>query len=450
MKTPVRVALLGWAIFGSLLCPNKVEASNSTNQLSSYKQMVMSYPYYFVQALLPTQKINPPVIGITLTGQDNTQIECIKKGSNLLLIQHHLQDDKQMHIDTLAVKKDAKYPLYIQIASNKEGLQFAIGKGEHALLAFGPTVSPDFLGGHHDYMCTATEVHTIGKAWILSMYPQEESVATAFRNQYTSHIDIVDLPRTVAQTLVYQESCSKDGFKSRVRTPRLYIFHPKHPKDIALIMCPGGGYFGLAMMHEGLDMGAWMNKQGITYAVLDYRLPEGNREVPIGDGHAAIRYMRDHAKAWGIDSKKIGIMGASAGGHLASTLATHYTDMTRPDFQVLLYPVITMGDMTHQGSRINLLGTHPSSALVDQYSNEKQVTQDTPPALIFYSDDDDLVPPINSINYDKALQAHGVSSEIHHFPTGGHGWGFRESFTYHKDLVEAFEKWIQAFIQKAP
>ena len=264
MKAPVRISLWVLVIISSLLCPKKVEASNSMTQLPSHTKMVISYPYYFVQALLPAPKINPPVIGIMLTGQDNTQIECIKKGAYLLLLQHHLQDDKQIHIDTLAVKKYAKYPFYIQIASNKQGIQFAVGKGEHELLAFGPTVSPDFLGGHHDYVCTATEVHTIGKAWILSMYPQEESIATAFQNKYTSHIDIVDLPRTVAQTLVYQESCSKDGFKSRVRTPRLYIFHPKQPKDIALIMCPGGGYFGLAMMHEGLDMGG-LDEQARNY-----------------------------------------------------------------------------------------------------------------------------------------------------------------------------------------
>lgn len=146
---------------------------------------------------------------------------------------------------------------------------------------------------------------------------------------------------------------------SNVTVPTLTIYPATQPNGLAIIMCPGGGYTRLAMDHEGHDMAQWFNTQGITYAVLKYRMPNGHSDIPLSDAHQAIRLMREHAKEWNFT--KLGIMGASAGGHLASTAATHYTAETRPDFQILLYPVVSMNPtLTHKGSHDNLLGKNPS------------------------------------------------------------------------------------------
>ena len=188
-------------------------------------------------------------------------------------------------------------------------------------------------------------------------------------------------------------------------------------------------------------MAAWFNTQGITYAVLHYRMPYGKHEIPLSDAHQAIRYMRENAEKWGID--QLGIMGSSAGGHLASTAATHFTEETRPDFQILFYPVVTMTDYTHQGSKDNLLGKNPSEELVKLYSNELQVTEQTPPAFIMHSSNDDAVPVLNSINYYLALCKHGVWSSMHLYPIGGHGWGYNESFPYKAQWKDELEKWLR-------
>ncbi len=148
---------------------------------------------------------------------------------------------------------------------------------------------------------------------------------------------------------------------------------------------------------------------------------------------------------WGIDSSKVGIMGASAGGHLASTLATHYSSKeTRPDFQVLFYPVITMDPAyTHGGSRENLLGSSPSKELQDRFSNELQVTPDTPKAFIMLSSDDGAVPVKNSINYYSALLGNNVRASMHAYPDGGHGWGYGDGFRYKSQWMEELEKWLR-------
>ena len=221
----------------------------------------------------------------------------------------------------------------------------------------------------------------------------------------------------------------------------LTIYPAKKPNGQAIVACPGGGYAGIAVTHEGHDMAAWFNTQGITYAVLHYRMPYGKHEIPLSDAHQAIRYMRKHAEKWGI--KQLGIMGSSAGGHLASTAATHFTEETRPDFQILFYPVVTMTDYTHQGSKDNLLGKNPSEELVKLYSNELQVTKQTPPAFIMHSSNDDAVPVLNSINYYLALCKHGVWSSMHLYPIGGHGWGYNESFPYKAQWKDELEKWLR-------
>ena len=221
----------------------------------------------------------------------------------------------------------------------------------------------------------------------------------------------------------------------------LTIYPAKKPNGQAIVACPGGGYAGIATTHEGHDMATWFNTQGITYAVLHYRMPYGKHEIPLSDAHQAIRYMRKNAEKWGID--QLGIMGSSAGGHLASTAATHFTEETRPDFQILFYPVVTMTDYTHQGSKDNLLGKNPSEELVKLYSNELQVTEQTPPAFIMHSSNDDAVPVLNSINYYLALCKHGVWSSMHLYPVGGHGWGYNESFPYKTQWKDELEKWLR-------
>ena len=196
----------------------------------------------------------------------------------------------------------------------------------------------------------------------------------------------------------------------------LYVYPAKKGNGMAIVACPGGGYSHLAMAHEGKSMADWFNSQGITYAVLRYRMPNGHNEVPLSDSQQALRIMRQHAQEWNV--KKLGIMGSSAGGHLASTTATHFTDAeTRPDFQILFYPVITMDPAyTHMGSHDNLLGKNPSKELEQKYSNELQVTPQTPPAFILHSSDDTAVPVANSVNYYTALVKNKVPASLHTYP----------------------------------
>lgn len=235
------------------------------------------------------------------------------------------------------------------------------------------------------------------------------------------------------------------GRVANVVSPSITVYRPSKPNGITVIMCPGGGYARLAMNHEGHDMAAWFNAQGITYVVLKYRMPNGHYEVPLSDAEQAIRIVRQHAGQWNINPNKVGIMGASAGGHLASTLATHYSSKeTRPDFQILLYPVITMEKtLTHGGSRENLLGKNPSEDLELRFSNEKQVNSDTPRAFITLSSDDKAVPAENGTNYYLALVKNNVPASLHTYPVGGHGWGFRDSFLYKRQWTEELEKWLR-------
>lgn len=221
----------------------------------------------------------------------------------------------------------------------------------------------------------------------------------------------------------------------------LTIYPAKNPNGQAIIACPGGGYAGVAVNHEGHDMAVWFNTQGITYAVLHYRMPYGNHTIPLSDAHQAIRYMRANAEQLGF--RQLGIMGSSAGGHLASTAATHFDAETRPDFQILFYPVITMGKATHQGSKNLLLGESPSADLVKLYSNELQVNEETPPAFIMHSSDDKTVPVCNSVDYYTALVKHGVSASMHLYSIGGHGWGYNETFPYKSQWKAELEKWLR-------
>ena len=234
------------------------------------------------------------------------------------------------------------------------------------------------------------------------------------------------------------------GRVANVTEPSITVYPAAKPNGMAIVACPGGGYVRLAMNHEGHDLAAWYNAQGITYAVLKYRMPNGHSEVPLSDAGQAIALVRQHAEEWGVDPHKVGIQGASAGGHLAASAATLYTsDDTRPDFQVLFYPVITMQDNTHAGSRAGLLGPNPTDKQKLHYSLESQVNDQTPPAFIMLSTDDRSVPPTNGVNYYLALQAHDVPAALHVYPIGGHGWGFRDSFTYKMQWTQELEKWLR-------
>lgn len=233
-------------------------------------------------------------------------------------------------------------------------------------------------------------------------------------------------------------------FLNQTVSAELYVYPAPKPNGTAILMCPGGGYWGLAMGHEGHAMADWFNSMGITYAVLKYRMPNGHDEIPLSDAEQAMRILRNRSAEWGINPGSIGVMGASAGGHLASTLATHYSSAeTRPDFQVLFYPVITMEKgITHQGSRDFLIGQTPSEELIKLYSNELQVKPETPPSFIMVSADDDVVPVANTLRYVEALSENQVPFTLHVYPKGGHGWGYGDHFPYKSQWTSELEKWL--------
>lgn len=211
----------------------------------------------------------------------------------------------------------------------------------------------------------------------------------------------------------------RDGVLFNVTVPDYYVFLPE--RERAVVVCPGGGYGCVCYEREGLEVARWLGDHGIAALVLRYRMPNGHHEIPLEDVHEAIRIARRNAPSWGVDPHQVGVMGFSAGGHLASTASTHFDERTRPDFSILIYPVITMGERyTHMGSRENLLGKGYDAGLVERYSSERQVTPQTPPAFIALSDNDEVVPVRNSILYYDALKENGVPAELHVYPTGRH------------------------------
>lgn len=215
--------------------------------------------------------------------------------------------------------------------------------------------------------------------------------------------------------------------------PKITVHQPAKANGAAIVICPGGGYGGLVTGGEGHGIAKWLNQHGITGVVLEYRLPAGRSFVPLMDAQQAIRTVRANAKQWSIDPGKIGIIGFSAGGHLASTAATHFDtgdaksddpvqrQSSRPDFAILVYPVVSMGKMTHGGSKKNLLGANPSPELIELFSNEKQVTEKTPPIFLAHAVDDKPVPIENSRALYQALQSNKIPSQLLELPSGGHG-----------------------------
>ena len=230
----------------------------------------------------------------------------------------------------------------------------------------------------------------------------------------------------------------------------VYLPDAKKATGRAIVCCPGGGYSHLAMDHEGHQWATFFNNQGIALMVLKYRMPHGNYVVPISDAEQAMKIVRQNAAEWHIDTHNVGIMGFSAGGHLASTIATHSKGDAAPDFQILFYPVITMDlGFTHKGSHDNLLGTNHDKKklrkLEAEYSNDQQVNRTTPRAFLALSDDDKAVPAANGFGYYQQLYKHDVPASIHIYPSGGHGWGYRESFAYHYQMVFELKAWLQSF-----
>jgi acetyl esterase/lipase len=226
-----------------------------------------------------------------------------------------------------------------------------------------------------------------------------------------------------------------DGKFEKADVPiTVHLPDPDKATGAAIVICPGGGYAMQVIGGEGHGIAKWLNSHGIAGIVLQYRLPRGNHHLPLADAQRAIRVARAHAAEWKIDPKRIGIIGFSAGGHLASTAATHFDEgnpkaedpvavqSCRPDFAILVYPVISMGPKGHGGSRKNLLGENPSAELVELYSNEKQVTDKTPPVFLTHAKTDSVVPVENSRMLYEAMKAHNLKSELQEFEKGTHGY----------------------------
>lgn len=247
------------------------------------------------------------------------------------------------------------------------------------------------------------------------------------------------------------------GLIYSVLKPELEMFLPEEGKSTgaAVIICPGGSYKVLVYEGEGVTAAKAFAKNGITAFVLKYRLPDDSIMIdktigPLQDAQQAMKFVRGNAKKWGIDTNRIGVMGFSAGGHLASTLATHFRKPLisntekinlRPNFLILIYPVISMQDsLTHPDSKRNLLGKTPSRAVVDAFSNELQVDDDTPPSYITHAGDDKLVDVDNSIVFYEKLRHHHVAAELHLYPNGGHGFVLRQPTEV---WMGPIFKWIQ-------
>ncbi len=272
------------------------------------------------------------------------------------------------------------------------------------------------------------------------------------------------VPNAIASTEVFEKWDTTSNGRILARTvtaPTLTVYLPAKDKanGTAVIICPGGGYSYLVMNQEGSEVAEAFNRNGVAAFVLKYRLPNekimGNKTIgPLQDAQQAIKLVRERAGEWDVNPSRIGIIGFSAGGHLASTASTHFTTMVianekatslRPDFSILVYPVISFEDsLSHKGSRRALLGKDTASrAAITLYSNEQQITQRTPPTFLLHSSDDKVVPVGNSIAYYQALIKAGVKAEIHIYSAGGHGYGLRNK-TNKDDWFQRCINWMKA------
>ncbi len=249
---------------------------------------------------------------------------------------------------------------------------------------------------------------------------------------------------------------------SKVQEPTIEVYLPaqQNATGEAVLIFPGGGYGILAYDWEGTDIAKFLNGKGIAGIVVKYRLPSDvsqsdKHNVPLIDAQRALRMVRSKTAEFHISENKIGIIGFSAGGHLASTLGTHFEEKVyepideidiqsaRPDFMALGYPVISFGDMTHGGSKKNLIGENPSPEVMEHFSNEKQVTENTPPTFLFHASDDEGVPVENSLLFYKALKDHGVSATMHIYPKGGHGFSLARKDLQLRGWTERMFEWME-------
>jgi acetyl esterase/lipase len=245
--------------------------------------------------------------------------------------------------------------------------------------------------------------------------------------------------------IVDKEAKDANAFVTNITEPRMYAYiaPQESATGSAVLICPGGGYRGVSVENEGSNVALWLNKLGVSAFVLYYRMPNQHNEIPLADAQAAMEIIRSRAKEWNVNKDKLGIMGFSAGGHLASTVGTHFSKKNRPDFMVLVYPVISMNkEITHGGSRKNLIGENPTPEMEKLYSNELQVTKNTPPTFIVLALDDKAVPVENSYRFHKALLAAGVSSEIHTYDLGGHGFGMRKKGIPVDNWTDLLQAWL--------
>ena len=272
-----------------------------------------------------------------------------------------------------------------------------------------------------------------------------------------------NIPGEIKNSSYFEDTIKLDDGKNRIRrivTPTLTVYPaPKETANgAAVIICPGGGYTRLAVDNEGEGVVKWLNKNGITAAVLKYRLPNDTIMIdktigPLQDAQQSVRVLRKIASEYNINTEKIGIIGFSAGGHLASTLSVRYNDKVyenesisaRPDFAILLYPVISMKpEITHKGSSDWLLGKTPDKALIEKFSNELHVAEKTPPTFLVHAEDDKSVPVQNSIEYFMALKKCNIPAELHIYTVGGHGFGMAGGRTTTvKNWPDACINWLK-------
>lgn len=286
--------------------------------------------------------------------------------------------------------------------------------------------------------------------------------STTFAQRQIMNIWSENIPGSKTNPDYVEVSDSSDNWMKTMKVTNPTIeFYPASSNDsshTAVVICPGGAYWLLAVGHEGADVAKWFNSMGISAFVLKYRLPndaimEDKSIGPLQDVQEAVRIVRRNAKAWNIDPNKIGVMGFSAGGHLASTASTHFNEKVyegsdstsaRPDFSLLIYPVISMDpSITHKGSENNLLGINPTDEQVKRFSNELQVNSETPPAFLVHSLDDGAVPVQNSINYALAMKKFKIPCEVHIFESGGHGYGMGRTNNTESTWPEACLNWMK-------
>lgn len=242
------------------------------------------------------------------------------------------------------------------------------------------------------------------------------------------------------------EYTSDNGQIYNITQPRLRVWLPEESKaEMMLLVCPGGAYEYVSAYNEGKRVAEFFNARQTAVAVLEYRLPNGHEQIPLTDALAAMRLLRDSVAAWCMPSCRIGVMGFSAGGHLAGSLLTMYTDsVTRPDFGVLVYPVLSMTKDTHGKTRTHLLGAEPTAEQIGQWTLLNRVRTDMPPIFIAACQDDRAVPVSNSIGFYTALTAQKIPAELLVLPHGGHGWGFSRDFPMRTVFEETLLRWLES------